>query len=143
MQTYSEADARINIDQLLRRAGWDPADKQQVVTEVVLEYSRFGETVGEPTALVSDGLRHAGRADYILLSVNGRPLAVVEAKKSAIDPYRAKEQALAYARAIGAPFVFLSNGEVIYFWDYLQGDARPVATFFSQRDLERLVHQRK
>lgn len=132
----SEADARINIDQLLRSAGWDPADKKQVATEV-------------PTSMMTPGLSeldvfkdNRGLADYVLLAPTGRPLAVIEAKKSAIDPYRAKQQALPYAEAIGAPFIFLSNGEVIYFWDYLEGDARPVATFFSQRDLERLVHQR-
>jgi type I restriction enzyme R subunit len=84
-----------------------------------------------------------GKADFILYSIDGRPLAIIEAKRAAIDPYRAKQQALAYARAVGAPFIFLSNGEVIYFWDYLEGDARPVASFFSQRDLERIVHQRK
>jgi len=30
----SEADARILIDALLRQAGWDPADKSQIRTEV-------------------------------------------------------------------------------------------------------------
>ena len=30
----SEADARIVIDDFLRQAGWDPADKSQVLTEV-------------------------------------------------------------------------------------------------------------
>ena len=30
----SEADARIQIDELLRQAGWDPADKSMVGTEI-------------------------------------------------------------------------------------------------------------
>ena len=47
-----------------------------------------------------------------------------------------------YAQAIGAPFIFLSNGEKIYFWDYQNEDARQVDSFFSQRDLERLVEMR-
>jgi type I restriction enzyme R subunit len=132
----SEADARILIDQRLRHAGWDPTDKQQVRTEVA----------SSETSIVSDDVAAANRfllkIDYVLFSSDGRPLAVVEAKKSAIDPYSAKDQALIYAKSIGAPFIFLSNGESIYFWDYEQGDARLVASFFSPRDLERLIHQR-
>jgi type I restriction enzyme R subunit len=85
----------------------------------------------------------SGRADYVLYDQRGRPLAVIEAKKNAINPYVAKQQALPYARAIGAPFIFLTNGELTYFWDYQNDDARPIASFFSRRDLERLVEMRQ
>jgi len=123
VKDYStEADARIVIDDMLRQAGWDPADKSQVLTEHTS----------------ADG----GRADYLLLSRNGRPLAVVEAKRAAIEPYTAKQQALPYAKKIDAPFIFLTNGELIYFWDYTNDDARIVNSFFSRRDLERLVEMR-
>ncbi len=118
----TEADARIIIDDLLRQAQWDPADKSQVLTEV-----RMPE---------------GGRADYILHSRIGRPLAVIEAKRTAIEPYAAKQQALPYAKQIGAPFIFLTNGELIYFWDYGNDDARIVNSLFSRRDLERLVEMR-
>jgi type I restriction enzyme R subunit len=121
-----ETDARINIDDLLRQAGWNPADKSQVMTEV--------------SAQIADGGR--GRADYVLLDQRGRPLAVIEAKKRAIEPYVAKNQALPYAQNLQAPFIFLSNGELIYFWDYQNDDARIVNSFFSRRDLERLVEMR-
>ena len=118
----TEADARIVIDDLLRQAGWDPADKSQVLTE--------------------HALPEGGRADYLLLSRNGRPLAIIEAKRTAIEPYAAKQQALPYAKKIEAPFIFLTNGELIYFWDYGNDDARIVNSFFSRRDLERLVEMR-
>jgi len=118
----SEADARIIIDELLRQAGWDPSDKSQVLTE--------------------HAIAEGGRADYVLLSQNGRPLAVIEAKRSAIQPYVAKQQALPYAKKINAPFIFLTNGEMIYFWDYGSDDARIVNSLFSRRDLERLVEMR-
>ncbi|WP_223280308.1 DEAD/DEAH box helicase family protein [Nostoc sp. PA-18-2419] len=121
-----ETEARINIDDLLRQAGWNPADKSQVMTEV--------------SAQMADGRR--GRADYVLLDQRGRPLAVIEAKKRAIEPYVAKNQALPYARKLEAPFIFLSNGELIYFWDYQNDDARIVNSFFSRRDLERLLEMR-
>ena len=60
-------------------------------------------------------------------------------RSTAIQPYTAKQQALPYAKQIGAPFIFLTNGELIYFWDYRNDDARIVNSFFSRRDLERLV----
>jgi type I restriction enzyme R subunit len=83
-----------------------------------------------------------GRADYVLSDQRGRPLAIIEAKRQAINPYVAKHQALPYAKRIGAPFIFLTNGELIYFWDYQNDDARVVNSFFSRRDLERLVEMR-
>ena len=118
-----ETDARILIDSQLRQAGWEPADKTQVLTE--------------------QSVPDRGRADYVLLDQNSRPLAVVEAKRSAIQPYVAKQQALPYAKQLNAPFIFLTNGELIYFWDYTNDDARIVNAFYSRRDLERVVHMRR
>jgi type I restriction enzyme R subunit len=122
-----ETDARIIIDDLLRQAGWDPADKSQVVTEFP----------------VKSGSSIVGRVDYVLLSQRGRPLAVIEAKRNGIQPYAAKQQVLPYAKGIEAPFIFLTNAELTYFWDYTNDDARPVNSFFSRRDLERLVELRE
>jgi type I restriction enzyme R subunit len=140
-----EADARILIDDQLRAAGWNPADKSHVLTEVKVSNGHVvAEPGAQPTALqTADGdAIPAGRADYVLLDQRGRPLAIIEAKKQAIQPYTAKQQALPYAKQIGAPFIFLTNGELIYFWDYQNDDARIVNSFFSRRDLERLVHMR-
>lgn len=138
----NEADARILIDACLREAGWDPADKRQVRTEVSV-ISPGVETTAVVQETPFETAVSNGRCDYALLDTDGRPLAVIEAKKGGIDPYTAKQQALPYARSIGAPFIFLSNGEVIYFWDYLNDDARVVSSFYSRRDLERLVWLRK
>lgn len=138
----TEADARILIDELLRHAGWDPSDKSQVTTEVfvVREASANYRVESLDDRQASDP---AGRIDYVLLDQRQRPLAVVEAKRAGIDPYSAKQQALPYAKRIGAPFVFLSNGELLYFWDYANDDARVVSSFYSRRDLERLVVMRE
>lgn len=112
----TEADARILIDRLLEQAGWCITNKAQVSTE---------EAAAD------------GRADYLLKDTRSRPLAVLEAKRFAVDPYTAKEQAKAYALTLKAPFVILSNGQEHYFWDYTDGDARPVMGFPNQADLER------
>jgi type I restriction enzyme R subunit len=147
MKDYSkESDARIVIDELLRQAKWDPADKSQVLTEFTVR--GYSEAVSEESLATHynnvDGDEiPTGRADYVLLNQNGRPLAVIEAKRAAIHPYHAKQQALPYAKQIGAPFLFLTNGELIYFWDYTNDDARIVNSFYSRRDLERLLYMRE
>ncbi|HUW21140.1 MAG TPA: DEAD/DEAH box helicase family protein [Candidatus Bathyarchaeia archaeon] len=117
-----ETDSRIIVDRLLKEAGWDIEDKTQVTTEEATK---------------------DGRADYLLLDARGRSLAVVETKRFNKDPYSAKEQAENYAKELQAPFIFLSNGEDTYFWDYAQADARLVDSFFSRYDLERISTLRK
>lgn len=146
----SEADARIRIDDMLRKSKWDPADKSHVLTEYPVKMPKtdnltVSEDANDQEAIVlEDGdILPTGRADYVLLDQKGRPLAVIEAKKNAIQPYIAKKQALPYAKALDAPFIFLTNGEIIYFWDYRNDDARIVNSFYSRRDLERLIHMRE
>jgi len=112
-----ETDARILIDRRLREADWDIENKNQVSTEETSEN---------------------GRADYILKDTRGRAIAVIEAKRFSVDPASAKQQALSYAESINANFIFLSNGEEIYFWDYKYRSEQKVITFFSQRDLEKI-----
>lgn len=123
----------LNSDPAFRPLLFDPSAEGDI--------SVIGEFVSvlEP---VRDGTGSRGRADYVLYDQRGRPLAVIEAKRNAINPYIAKQEALPYAKALGAPFIFLSNGELTYFWDYQNDDARPIASFFSRRDLERLVEMR-
>lgn len=116
-KSLRETDARILIDRKLREAGWNIEDKNQVATEETAE---------------------TGRADYILKDSRGRALGIIEAKRFSIDPASAKQQALTYAESIKAGFIFLSNGEEIYFWDYKHRPEQKVATFFSQRDLEKI-----
>lgn len=117
-----ESDARILVDRKLRESHWNIEDKNQVSTE-------------EPN--------QAGYADYVLKDSRGRGMAIVEAKRFSIDPISAKQQALEYAESIRVEFIFLSNGEEIYFWDYKNRPEQKVITFFSQRDLEKILILRR
>lgn len=66
-----------------------------MLTEVSIHdivYEPIAPYVGE-----KDERTRTGRADYVLNNSDGRPLAVIEAKRNAFDPYRAKAQALPYA----------------------------------------------
>jgi type I restriction enzyme R subunit len=114
----NEAFARAKIDALLADAGWKVTDGTGVRFEHVLQ----------------KGLR----ADYVLCDRHGRALAVIEAKRSSINPAEAAGQARKYAELLDVPFVFLTNGEEIRYWEW-QREAHPreVKTLFTQADLER------
>ena len=64
----------------------------QVIQEVDIELSAAGHAVAEPTT------SYTGRqfADYALLH-HGKPIAVIEAKRTSKDAALGKEQALQYA----------------------------------------------
>ena len=114
----NEAFSRAKIDAQLKDEGWNPLDPNSVRFEYVLP----------------DGTK----ADYVLCDRNGRSLAVVEAKRASISPADAALQARAYAEQLQVPFIFLSNGEEIRFWDWqLEAHPRPIKTFFGPEDLER------
>jgi type I restriction enzyme R subunit len=114
----NEAFSRVKIDAQLRDQGWEITNTNAVRFEYVL-----------PDRI---------KADYVLCDRNGRSLAVVEAKKAAINPAEAEDLAKAYAAQLKVPYIFLANGNEIRFWQW-QTEAFPrlVRTFFSQADLER------
>ena len=114
----NEAFARIKIDQLLKDTDWRLTDGISVRYEYPLD----------------DG----GRADYALFDRQGRALAVLEAKSTSVSLSAGEAQARRYADLLDVPFIFLSNGEEIWFCDKGQ-DAhfRRIETVFSQDDLAR------
>ncbi|MGR9037223.1 MAG: DEAD/DEAH box helicase family protein, partial [Gammaproteobacteria bacterium] len=67
-----------------------------------------------------------------------------EAKRFAVNPDEATEQAKAYALELNAPYIFLANGKEILFWEWeREAFPRPVKTFFKQDDLERRAATRQ
>ncbi|MCP2155873.1 UNVERIFIED_ORG: type I restriction enzyme R subunit [Rhizobium sp. SLBN-170] len=123
MSFRNEPFARVKIDQLLKDVGWALTDGKSVHFEYPLD----------------DG----GKADYVLADRNGRSIAVLEAKRTSKNPREGEAQGIRYASQLGVPFIFLSNGEEIWFWDR-ERDAHPrlIDTFFSQADLERRIASR-
>ena len=119
----NEAFSRVRIDSQLRDVGWPLTDGRSVRYEYPLP----------------DGTR----ADYLLCDRRGQALAVLEAKRAGRALGEGEPQALAYARALNVPFVFLANGEEVRFRD-LDRDAhfRPVATVFGRDELERRLATR-
>ncbi|MCL1801691.1 MAG: DUF4145 domain-containing protein, partial [Promicromonosporaceae bacterium] len=127
-RNYNEAETRhALIDELLREAGWplgQPEDREYPVT-------------GMPTP------SGEGQVDYVLWGDDGRPLAVVEAKRASASPHAGQEQARLYADALETrfgrrPIIFYTNGIETWIWD----DAYPprqVQGFYTKDELERLL----
>ena len=124
MSGTTEAFSRVKIDALLKDAGWNLTDGVSVLLEHALP----------------DG----SRADYALCDRAGRPVAAVEAKRASVNPIAAQDQGRHYAEQLGVPFVFLSNGEEVWFLDReTDAHARKIATFYSPDDLERRIAARR
>lgn len=119
------------IDAMLRDAGW----------RLGADWLEEVELQGMPN--------HAqvGFADYVLYGDNGKPLAVIEAKRTSVDPAKGRQQAKLYADLLEKqygrrPVVFLTNGFETYLQDN-QYPERQVAALYSKRDLEKLFNLRR
>src|SRR5439155_20882630 len=86
--------------------------------------------------------------DYTLYRPNGEIIAIVEAKRTSIDPRLAQTQAEFYVtqlekRQSFRPFAFMTTGNDIYFLDAGQANKRLVSGFFSAGDLENFLFIRQ
>ena len=89
-----------------------------------------------------------GFVDYVLFGENGKPLAVVEAKRTSKDAKYGQQQAKLYADCIEReyaqrPVIYYTNGKEIYMWDDLDYPERKVAGFYTQKELQLLINRRK
>ena len=102
MNTYTtplEADTRFLIDRSLENLGWNFKGKNK---NVFVEQPRFEN---EKKKLAGQ------RPDYVLYSTeNDKPLIVIEAKKKGSRIDSALAQGIEYARTLGAPLVFATDG---------------------------------
>jgi type I restriction enzyme R subunit len=130
------------IDDRLKQAGWNVADRTQVIEEFFISVET--NVVNEPVTPYNTEF-----SDYVLLGKDGNPLAVVEAKKSTVDARVGEEQAKQYSYNIqkqyscDLPFCMYTNGNDIYFWDLENYAPRKIFAFPTRSDLERMVFIRK
>ena len=129
------------IDYRLKKAEWNVTDRTQVIEEFDIHLS-----VGKEPATPYEGHQYS---DYVLLGKDGKPLAVVEAKKTSVDAALGREQAKQYCynikqtQSVDLPFCFYSNGHDIYFWDLNNYPPKKVFGFPTRDDLERYAYIRK
>lgn len=136
----SEADTRrLYIDLMLREAGWQILDTEGLVqpSKACIEV----ELQGMPNT------HEVGYADYVLFGSNGKPLAVVEAKRTSVSPIKGKHQAELYADCLEArygvrPVIYYTNGFDTRIIDGLGYPPRRLYSFHTEDDLERMIQKR-
>lgn len=129
---YSEAETRkAYIDLLLREAGWtlDPAKNFEI------------EVSGMPNH------ENKGFVDYVFWGDDGKPLMLVEAKRTTKSPKVGQQQAKLYADCLEQmygqrPIIFYSNGYEHWVWDDLSYPPRAVQGFYKKDELELLIQRR-
>ena len=122
---------KLYIDAMLSDAGW--IEGENWINEV--------ELPGMPNK--SD----VGYADYVLYDDTGKPLAIVEAKRTCKDVAVGRQQAKLYADLLEKqygrrPAIFLTNGFETRIVDG-QYPERKIATIYSKRDLEKMFNLRR
>ena len=120
---------KIYIDFMLQDAGW--VEGKDWLNEVELN--------GMPNK------SEVGYADYVLFGDDGKPLAVLEAKRTCVDVAKGRQQAKLYADLLEQkygrrPIMFLSNGFDTRIWNDKYCPERKVASIYSKRDLEKLFN---
>ncbi|MFC3891409.1 DEAD/DEAH box helicase family protein [Lentzea rhizosphaerae] len=132
---YNEAETRsLIIDLLLKEAGWtldQPQDREYPVTGMPVSVSPSGK----------------GKVDYVLWDDDGKPLAVVEAKRTTRDAKQGQHQAQLYAECLDKqfkqrPIIFYTNGYQTYIWDDLNYPPREVQGFYTKDELRLLIQRR-
>ena len=136
----SEAETRkMYIDLMLREAGWDILTTEGAVQP--LKACIEVEVKGMPNA------QELGYVDYVLFGGNGKPLAVVEAKRTSVSPIKGKHQAELYADCLEKqygvrPVIYYTNGFETYIIDGLGYPPRRLFGFHTANDLELMIQQR-
>ncbi len=129
---YDEAATRDTfIDLLLQEAGW-PLDKPQ---------DREFAVTGMPNNTGE------GFVDYVLWGDDGRPLGVVEAKRTRKDAQVGKQQAKLYADCLEKqfgqrPLIFCTNGYEHWIWDDARYPPRPIQGFLTKDELHLAIQRR-
>ena len=114
----------------LKIAGWDSTNIREEV-----------EVRGMPNT------QETGHVDYVLYGENGKPLAVVEAKRTSKDAKIGQQQAKLYADCLEKeyaqrPIIYYTNGKEIYMWDDLSYPERKVSGYYTQDELQLLIRRR-
>ena len=124
--------------------------KRYIDVELKLSGWNIGKDVGEEIKVIgmpsSEGI---GYVDYVLYGDNGKPLAVVEAKRTSKDPKEGQQQAKLYADCLEKeygqrPIIFFTNGFETYIYDdYNQYKERRVYGFYKKSELQLMIDRRK
>ena len=123
--------------------------KKYIDVDLKLAGWSFGSDIGEEIEVKGmPNNTELGYVDYVLYGENGKPLAVVEAKRTSKDPKVGQQQAKLYADCLEnqygqRPVIFFTNGFETYIWDDYNGySERRVYGFYKKSELQLIVDRR-
>jgi type I restriction enzyme R subunit len=135
---FTEAETRIHlIDAMLREAGWNTLRQGRE-----LEYPVKGMPINK------DNPNGNGLVDYVLWDDDGKPLALIEAKRTSKNPEVGRHQAYLYANCLEKkhgqrPIIFYTNGYETKIWDdTFYSVPRRVYGFYTKDELQWRIQQR-
>ncbi|PXX30399.1 DEAD/DEAH box helicase family protein [Arenibacter sp. ARW7G5Y1] len=135
---FTEAETRQHIiDVDLKEAGWGDLNIGREI-----EYP----VIGMPITV--DNPKGNGSVDYVLWDDNGKPLALVEAKRTTKDVEIGKHQAYLYANCLEQmhgqrPVIFYTNGYESKLWDdKFYSYPRRVFGFYTKEELQWMIQKR-
>lgn len=120
--------------------------KRYIDVELKLAGWTFGKDIGEEVEVKGmPNNSELGYVDYVLYGNNGKPLAVVEAKRTSKDPKIGQQQAKLYADCLEKqynqrPIIFFTNGFDTYIWD--EYSDRPIYGFYKKSELQLMIDRR-
>lgn len=149
---YSEAETRdYFIDLLLKEAGWIfPSAALSERPSTTLNASPIDERSRIDREFPVTGMPNPsgkGFVDYVLWGSDGKPIAIVEAKRTRRDPQEGQQQAKLYADCLEQqfgqrPIIFYTNGYKHWLWDDLRYPPRLVQGFFKAAELDLMIQRR-
>lgn len=144
---YNEAETRqFLIDEYLREVGWEVHENHQTQRLKLDEKTQKVSIETEVNSMPNK--QNKGFVDYVLWGADGKPLAVIEAKRTSHDARKGQQQAKLYADALAKqyqqrPIIYYTNGFEIYCWDDRFYPPRKVHGFRNADQLARLVERRR
>lgn len=135
---YNESETREHlIDIALRESGW---------LELRNGYELEFPVQGMP--ITPDNPNANGYVDYVLWNDDGKPLALIEAKRTSVEVDTGKHQAFLYANCLEEkygqrPVIFYSNGYKTMLWDDdFYSQPRRVYGFYTKDELQWAIQRR-
>lgn len=143
---------KVYIDLYLEEAGWEvipPNQKTKLPGGMMVDSCSVipGKACSEVPVTGMPNASGIGFCDYVLFAKDGKPLAIVEAKKTSVEALKGQQQVRQYGKCMNAqygytPVLYYTNGYDIYIIDG-KYPPRKIAAFHTLDELDYIIQKRK
>ena len=148
-QQALEANRKETQKQILPPSDPNEAKTRELLIDYMLEEMGWDLSAANVKEFRVQGMpnnKEEGFADYVLWEDNGKPLAVIEAKRTSRDTNSGRHQAELYAKCLEKtygqlPVIFLTNGYEISFYDWFY-PIRNIQGYYTKDELQLNIQRR-